>query len=530
MDTISEAPRRNKKQRAVLSCIPCHFQKIKCNHVRPCSACCVRGRQSKCEYTVTLEDKWFIEQAHLLRRLQQRRNFLKQRILSLLSASDKVPNYLAPQASDLPKQRGKQKRSRNTSRKNPRTSTPTSREAVQPKEEPDDKQIYIGQSQPHVQPSNNLHVRFTHTERSIQSLIEVFSADIDGNRTVPLWLGQAVQLRASSPLLCAAIEATSFVLMGKRASDPRSTHAGLIRYTCALRLAGTALYDPAKRLQDDVFVAITLFGMTEMYEGGFKDALLKHQQGGLDLLWLRTPLNHCKGIGHSIYADLRLSWIISAISHRRTFLSNTEWKTVPWNETSSRNNLHSLLDIAADIPGLWKQLEWASQGGSPSSLPCFSLHGSEIDVEEQATRLAQCLQDWRESQTSDSLPDPTEEIFTVMDDFPVFETQDATSETRRPRNLVYPDAHTCVTTISYWAFYLSIPTGASLTWRYQFACNICRSMRFCVEKFPFSLACLIRFALKVVSDVFGIDSIEDNFLRKLSDYFYQKYRFSILDY
>jgi hypothetical protein len=144
----------------------------------------------------------------------------------------------------------------------------------------EDKQVCLGQSQPNVHSNNNLHVRFTHTERSIQSLIEVFSSEIDGIYTVPLWLEQAVQMRASSPLLCAAIEATSFVLMGKRASNPRLTHAGLVRYTCALRLAGTALYDPMKRLQDDVIVAITLFGMTEVgwpwARSTYPFALIKH--------------------------------------------------------------------------------------------------------------------------------------------------------------------------------------------------------------------------------------------------------------
>ncbi|KAE8393219.1 hypothetical protein BDV23DRAFT_41989 [Aspergillus alliaceus] len=527
MDTIPEAPRRNKKQRAVLSCIPCHFQKIKCNHVRPCSACCVRGRQSKCEYTVTLEDRWFIEQAQLLRRLQQRRNFLEQRILTLLSASNKkIPVYLTSQQPAPPKQRGKQSRSRNTSRRSPDTST--CREAVQPKRESDDKQLCIGHLQQYVQPNSSPHARSTHTERSIQSLVEVFGSDVDGNRIVPLWLDQAIQMRATSPLLCAAIEATSFVLMGKMASDPKSTHAGLVRYTCALRLAGASLCDPARRQRDDVFVAITLFGMIETYESSSKDALVKHQQGALDLLFLRTPSSHCKGIGHSIYADLRLSWILSAISHRRTFLAHDDWKTVPWTEMSPRGNLHSLLDIAADIPGLWRRMEGNSQGSHPAS-PCGSPHGFEPTLEEQAMNVIQHLQEWREAQTADALPDPAEALFTVMDEFPVFLIQDSVSGTHRPRDLVYPNVDACATTVSYWAFHLAVPTGVSPTWRYQYASNICRSMRFCVQNFPFALVCLIRFALKVVCDAFSADSIERQFLRKLADYFYQKYQFTILD-
>lgn len=128
----------------------------------------------------------------------------------------------------------------------------------------EDEKFCIEQSQPYVQTNSSLPARSTHTERSIQSLVEVFSVDVDGKRTVPIWLEQAIHMRSSSPLLCAAIEATSFVLMGKMSCDPKSTHAGLVRYTCALRLAGAAICDAERRLRDDVFVAITLFGMIEV--------------------------------------------------------------------------------------------------------------------------------------------------------------------------------------------------------------------------------------------------------------------------
>lgn len=265
-----------------------------------------------------------------------------------------------------------------------------------------------------------------------------------------------------------------------------------------------------------------------MYEGGSKDALVKHQQGGLDLLCLRTPSNHCKGMGHSIYADLRLSWILSAISNGRTFLASDDWKTIPWTEASPRSNLHSLLDIAADIPGLWRQMGCTSPG-SESASPCTSLDEYEYNAEDQATQIVHRLQEWKKSQPFDALPEPTEALFTVMDDFPVFEMHDSASGAHRPRDLVYPNVDVCAATISYWAFYLAVPTGASLTWRYQYACNICRSMRFCVQNFPFALTCLVRFALKLVGVVFSADSIEGQFPQKLSHYFYQKYRFSILD-
>lgn len=195
---------------------------------------------------------------------------------------------------------------------------------------------------------------------------------------------------------------------------------------------------------------------------------------------------------------------------------------------SPQSNLHSLLNIAADIPRLWRQRGYISPK-SVSASPCTTQIEDEHTAEGQAVQILHRLQAWRESQSSDILPQPTEAVFTVMDDFPVFEIYDSASRFARPRDLVYPNVDICVITISYWAFSLSASTDTSWTWRYRYACNICRSMRFCVQTYPFALACLVRFALKLVCGVFSTDSLEGRFCQKLSYYCYQKYRFYILD-
>jgi hypothetical protein len=38
-------------------------------------------------------------------------------------------------------------------------------------------------------------------------------------------------------------------------------------------------------------------------------AILKHQQGGLELLRLRTPYRHRTGLEQSLFVDLRMFWV-----------------------------------------------------------------------------------------------------------------------------------------------------------------------------------------------------------------------------
>lgn len=115
-----------------------------------------------------------------------------------------------------------------------------------------------------MQLNSGLPACFAHRERCIYLLVDLFRVHVDGKYIMPLWLEQAIQIRSSSPLLCAAIDAISFILMGKFSRDETTTHSGLVQYTYALQLAGAAISDTQRRLGDDVFVAITLFGMIEV--------------------------------------------------------------------------------------------------------------------------------------------------------------------------------------------------------------------------------------------------------------------------
>ncbi|ODH30044.1 hypothetical protein ACO22_03644 [Paracoccidioides brasiliensis] len=71
------------KCRAKQSCIPCRCRKVKCDRIKPCHACCVRGLPSECEYVTNNEDRFLITQADAVASLRREVGRLKQQLLAL---------------------------------------------------------------------------------------------------------------------------------------------------------------------------------------------------------------------------------------------------------------------------------------------------------------------------------------------------------------------------------------------------------------------------------------------------------------
>ncbi|PGH10723.1 hypothetical protein AJ79_05314 [Helicocarpus griseus UAMH5409] len=71
------------KCRAKQSCIPCRTRKVKCDRIKPCQACCIRGLPSECEYVVNNEDRFLITQADAIASLRNEVAELKQQLAAL---------------------------------------------------------------------------------------------------------------------------------------------------------------------------------------------------------------------------------------------------------------------------------------------------------------------------------------------------------------------------------------------------------------------------------------------------------------
>lgn len=100
--------------------------------------------------------------------------------------------------------------------------------------------------------------------------------------------------------------------------------------------------------------------------------------------------------------------------------------------------------------------------------------------------------------------------------------------------LVYPDllSATCMT--FYWALHLTLSTADSglgsvlgLQERYQYACNICRSMKYYVENTPGGLVSRIMFVLRTAFDAFADGMVEKAFVTEVFRHIADKFHFSV---
>ncbi|OAX82058.1 hypothetical protein ACJ72_03600 [Emergomyces africanus] len=97
------ADARKGKCRAKQSCIQCRTRKVKCDRIKPCHACCVRGLPSECEYVASNEDRFLIAQADAVASLRHEVGILKQQLAALgrvpgseLDAADTSPGRHTP--------------------------------------------------------------------------------------------------------------------------------------------------------------------------------------------------------------------------------------------------------------------------------------------------------------------------------------------------------------------------------------------------------------------------------------------------
>ncbi|EMC99867.1 hypothetical protein BAUCODRAFT_353091 [Baudoinia panamericana UAMH 10762] len=76
------ADRRKKLQsRQLLSCTKCRVRKVKCDRIKPCSACCARGQSKECEFVVGEGNDYSpIQQSYELRKLRAENQHLRERL------------------------------------------------------------------------------------------------------------------------------------------------------------------------------------------------------------------------------------------------------------------------------------------------------------------------------------------------------------------------------------------------------------------------------------------------------------------
>jgi hypothetical protein len=245
--------------------------------------------------------------------------------------------------------------------------------------------------------------------------------------------------------------------------------------------------------------------------------------------------------------------VTAALVRRKpTFLASKEWLTVPWpGDAPSKDILHRLLDIAVDIPAYLGQIDdfaAALRSGTASST---ELVAQQTAIWDRATELQSRLNLWKsmfadtyppgrawEEPAPDEAAKPeteTEIENDAMPSFPTFMCRDpATMDLVPAKLLVYPDllSATCMT--YYWALHLIVSTTDSglvsvlgLQERYQYACNICRSMKYYVETIPGCLVSRTMFVLRTAFDAFADGMVEKQFVTEVFRHIADKFNFAV---
>jgi hypothetical protein len=544
--------------------------------VKPCGACCLRGTPSECEYGTSKRDRHYIEQSALIESLAQTCEDLKKQLAEARALANLPPiKHEDPFPHDLEKMVDAEEEPQDPESQD----SSLIRKSTDPSDSLVSKHADIPQNTDQASRSLSEDKRIltdpavasSFVELFVERLIDNFSPQPASIYGGTIALREASGMRVLSPMLCTAFEAASLTFAGKREQLREVEAAGHARYVRVLRQLQNALNDPKQNKSTEVMVVVLLFTIIEAFKQSSRDSLLKHQLGGLQLLQARTPYRHRYGIDRSLYVDLRLYWVghvmlflkfqgranvgqVTAALVRRkpTFLASKEWLTVPWpGDAPSKDILHRLLDIAVDIPAYLGQIDdfaAALRSGTASST---ELVAQQTAIWDRATELQSRLNLWKsmfadtyppgrawEEPAPDEAAKPeteTEIENDAMPSFPTFMCRDpATMDLVPAKLLVYPDllSATCMT--YYWALHLIVSTTDSglvsvlgLQERYQYACNICRSMKYYVETIPGCLVSRTMFVLRTAFDAFADGMVEKQFVTEVFRHIADKFNFAV---
>ncbi|PYH85519.1 C6 finger domain protein [Aspergillus uvarum CBS 121591] len=553
-----------KKARPTYSCLNCHKRKVKCDRVKPCGACCLRGTPSECDYGTSKRDRQYIQQATLIDNLLRSCESLKQQ----LAEARQLANNPALKAEEGPLSR---RRPLHTDRKlndwDDEDALEDSDLSVEDSEKlsliPRDAIVlgedHEGQSCQRIHGSS-LFLKEKHAltdpmaagvaiEFFIERLIDNFSpVNVSGT----IALREAKEMRILSPILYKAFEAASLTFAGRQYHNKALEVAGNSKYIKVLHLLQTALNEPQGNQSTELLLVVLLSTIIEAFRQTSVTSIFRHQLGGLALLRARTPYRHRHGVERSLFVDLRLYWVTAALVHRKpTFLSSEEWLTVPWScDGPPKDILQHLLDVAVHTPGYLSQIDDLQAALRNPAVSPSELVTMQSAIWVRAHELQSMLQTWkrtyadtyagggpREECGLDVHPNTrkSEADGRGADVFPVFRCRDpSTMQITVATNLVYPDLLLATSMCYYWALNLVITathTGLvdvlGLQERYEFACNICRSMKYYTQMVPGCLVSRVMFVLRTAFDNFPDGMVEKQSMAELFAYIGRRFAFPV---
>ncbi|RAK99949.1 Zn(II)2Cys6 transcription factor [Aspergillus ibericus CBS 121593] len=548
--------------RQLRSCKVCRFRKVKCDRVKPCHACCAHGYPSKCVYDNDPEDALQpISQSDEIRNLREEireltatlntrehRSRAPRRLAQLQSLVDVIrsapPDTVNRLVAGIRRSRGKTNEvaisvgPANGSELEEHHAValrPSHSDDSDESLDPDDEIFsrsglsnYSRSSSEDTEDSSYgsiCHISSTKPMLGvfIERFVDAFSPEVDVKAGQAGALRRAAEIRMFSPILEDAFESVSVAYFGRTVQDKNLEAAGFRLYPRVLRSLQQALQDPERSKAESTLVTVTLLMAFESVERTTQVSLIAHVHGALRLIEHRGPENHMHGVEHLLYTELRPYWVAAAmVSRTPSFLASEDWINLPWSaNTSRRDILHYLLDLAVEIPALLAQFD-DIEATLQSNM--FSTH--EITVKQASlwsgvADLTNRFRQWK-VQWVDNYPDgPPQEVEVLPDDqFPVFQCRDfRTGGIMTPTKFVYPDLRLAQTMCLYYSTRLILssvdtrPTErVGPLEQYALGCGICRTLEWYLLNARGNMINRLAFPVRVAWEVFPDGGPERKFM------------------
>ncbi|PYH97601.1 hypothetical protein BO71DRAFT_318279 [Aspergillus ellipticus CBS 707.79] len=549
--------------RQLRSCKVCRFRKVKCDRVKPCHACCAHGYPSKCAYDTDPEDTLQpISQVDEIRNLRDeiceltatinsrehqtrnpRRLAQLQNLFDVIrSAPLDVTNRIV---ADVRRSRwGKHEEAISVEPANGAEgakhravalrsfSSHGHDDTIDTEDEADYRSGHHDFSRSSSEDSeDSSYGSICHMGSSkpmlevfIERFVDAFSPEVHTKAGRAGALRRAAGIRMFSPILMDAFESVATAYFGRSIQDPNLEASGFRLYPRVLRGLQQALQDPERSKAESTLVTVILLMAFESVERTASGSLLAHVHGALRLIEHRGPENHIHGVEHLLYTELRPFWVSAAfITRRPCFLASEEWINLPWSaNTSNRDILHYLLDLAVEVPALLGQFDDLQMTADSIVYSVHEMTVKQTSLWDAVADLTERFCQWK-TQWVDTYPDgPPREVEALpSEEFPLFQCRDFRTGggLMTPTKFVYPDLRLAQTMCLYYAVRLVLsstdtrPAGRiGPLDQYALGCGICRTLEWYIQNAAGNMINRLAFPVRVAWEVFPEGGPERRFM------------------
>jgi hypothetical protein len=166
------------------------------------------------------------------------------------------------------------------------------------------------------------------------------------------WLHTLPAISDTSPALENAMLAVCTAKLGRMDANKDLMAKSFDLYTTALKELRLALKTEQGRMHDHTLAAVmtlTMYEFTECPERKVS-GYFAHVDGAMELMRLRGPEAHAKGMPHCVFFGMRIHGCFRSLNtHQKCFLADPAWRVIPYTE-NPRGIYDDLMDVLLELP------------------------------------------------------------------------------------------------------------------------------------------------------------------------------------